>query len=123
MSLTIPPELEWSLDDLRTVLMRAMSDLERLKTRHVLARAAVSHHQHDFTRDITSQPTTYPPDTHSHDALYSSLAHNHDSTYAAPAHTHTGYASDTHIHNYQDGQYILKPGSNVDVSRQTGGPV
>ena len=122
MNLNVPPELDRNLDTLRTLLIRAMSDLDRLKIRHMLVRAATSHHQHDFTRDVTGQPTTYTPATHTHDALYSGLEHNHDGTYATPSHTHA-YASDTHTHNYQDGRYTLKPGHRVDVSRTTGGPV
>jgi hypothetical protein len=101
MNLTIPPELERSLDELRISLVRAMSDLEGLKARHATARARVSHHQHDYTRDVTGQPTTFAPSPH----------------------THAAYASDTHAHTYQDGQYTLKPEQNADVSRTTGGPV
>jgi hypothetical protein len=122
MNLNVPPELDRNLDTLRTLLIRAMSDLDRLKTRHMLVRAATSHHKHDFTRDVTGQPTTYTPATHTHAALYSPLEHNHDGTYATPSHTHA-YASDTHTHNYQDGRYTLKPEHRVDVSRTTGGPV
>lgn len=111
MSLTVPPELERGMAELQTLLARALGDLERLKTRHALARAALSHHKHDWTRDITGQPATYTPATH-----------NHDATYAATSHTHA-YASSTHVHNYQDGQYTLKPEQSADVSRTTGAPV
>lgn len=118
MSLTIPFELERGMAELQTLLVRAMSDLERLKTRRVLARAALSHHQHDFSRDITSQPTTYTPDTHTH-AAYVDIAHTH-AAYSATEHTHT-YASNTHTHTYND--YQPSAQSWVDVSRTTGAPV
>ena len=101
MNLTVPPELERDVDTLRTLLVGALGDLERLKARHALARATLSQHKHDWTRDITGQPATWAPATH----------------------THTGYATDTHRHNYQDGQYTLKPEQNVDVARTTGAPV
>jgi hypothetical protein len=100
--MTVPPGLEHGMAELQTLLARILGDLERLKTRHVLARAVLSHHTHDFTRDVTGQPTTYAPSTHNHDS---------------------SYASDTHVHNYEDGQYTLEPVKNVDVSRTTGGPV
>ena len=112
-SLTVPPGLEHGMAELQTLLARILGDLERLKTRHVLARAVLSHHKHDFTRDVTGQPTTYAPSTHNHDSSYAATTHNHDSS----------YASNTHVHNYEDGQYTLKPEKNVDVSRTTGGPV
>ena len=101
MSLVIPDALEQNLRQLQTTLAQALSDLERLKARHALARATLSQHKHDWTRDITGQPATWAPATH----------------------THTGYATDTHRHNYQDGQYTLKPEQNVDVARTTGAPV
>ena len=123
-SLTVPPGLEHGMAELQTLLARILGDLERLKTRHVLARAVLSHHKHDFTRDVTGQPTTYAPSTHNHDSSYAATTHNHDSSYAATTHNHdSSYASNTHVHNYEDGQYTLKPEKNVDVSRTTGGPV
>ena len=100
MSLVIPDALEQSLRQLQTTLAQALSDLERLKARQALARATLSHHKHDWTRDVTGQPSTWAPATHSH-----------------------AYATDTHHHSYQDGQYTLKPEQNVDVPRTTGGPV
>ena len=115
-------ELERSVENLRGIVAQLLADLDRLKAEMTLTEATVSHHKHDFTRDVTGQPTTYAPATHTHAALYSPLGHNHDGTYATPSHTHA-YASDTHAHTYQDGQYTLKPEKNADVSRTTGGPV
>ena len=110
MSLTTPEGLARSLENLGATLAQILGELERLKGRHSAARTRLSHHQHDFSRDITGQPATYP-----------SAAHTH--AYAAVVHSHTSYALDTHVHNYEDGQYTLKPEKNVDVSRTTGEPV
>ena len=100
MNLTVPPELERDVDRLQMLLAGALGDLERLKARQALVRSTLSHHKHDWTRDVTGQPSTWAPATHSH-----------------------AYATDTHHHSYQDGQYTLKPEQNVDVSRTTGAPI
>lgn len=118
MSMTVPPELEYGMAEVQTLLVRAMSDLERLKTRHVLVRAALSHHKHEFGRDITAPPTTYVPTAHTH-AAYADITHTH-ATYATTEHTHT-YASNTHTHTYND--YQPSAQSHLDISRTTGGPV
>lgn len=101
MNLTIPDDLERSAGELQVILAQAMTELERLKQRKALLQATLSHHQHDFTRDLTGRPSTYP----------------------SSAHTHLEYASDTHRHNYLDGQYTLKPEQNVDATRTTGQPI
>ena len=110
-------ELERSVENLRGIVAQLLADLDRLKAEMTLTEATVSHHKHDFTRDVTGQPTTYAPATHTHAALYSELGHTHD--YAATGHTHA-YASNTHVHNYLDAQVS---GASADVSRTTGGPV
>ena len=113
MSTMTAAELERSVENLRGIVAHLLADLDRLKAEMTLTEAGLSHHKHDFTRDVTGQPTTYAPSTHNHDSSYAATTHNHDSS----------YASNTHVHNYEDGQYTLKPEKNVDVSRTTGGPV
>ena len=117
MSTMTAAELERSVENLRGIVAHLLADLDRLKAEMTLTEATVSHHKHDFTRDVTGQPTTYAPATHTHNTLYSQIGHTHD--YAATGHTHA-YASNTHVHNYQDSQVA---GASEDVSRTTGGPV
>lgn len=117
MSTLTAAELERSVENLRGILASLIADLDRLKADMALTEATVSHHKHDFTRDVTSQPTTYTPAAHNHNSSYSQLGHTHD--YAATGHTHA-YATSTHVHNYQDAQVA---GQSADVSRTTGGPV
>lgn len=114
-------DLERSQDNLRAVLQRILDDIDRLKADMALTEAGLSHHKHDWTRDVTGQPTTYAPDTHTHDSLYATTSHNHDGSYATIGHTHTGFASNTHVHNYND--YQPKDLQYNDVSRTTSGPV
>jgi hypothetical protein len=89
-----PGELERSVENLRGMIAVCQARSERVKARLAVAEAALSQHQHDWTRDILSKPTTFAPATH----------------------THAAYASSTHIHNYQD-WYVNDGG---DVSRTTG---
>lgn len=119
MSLMTPAELEQSVNTLGASLAQILADLERLKARHAAARARLIHHQHDFTRDLTGMPATYPVETHTHN--YATVGHDHDGSYSVLGHTHP-YASDTHLHTYQDYQ-MLKSTQNTDVSRTTGGPI
>ena len=123
-----PGELERSVENLRSIIQRILDEMDRLKASMTLTEAGLSHHQHDFTRDVTGQPTTYAPSTHTH-AAYADVSHTHTayadashthSTYADVSHTHSAYASNTHAHNYQDSQVA---GASEDVSRTTGGPV
>jgi hypothetical protein len=114
-----PAELERSVENLRGIVAKLLADLERLKTHQAQVRAGLSHHQHDFTRDIQGRPSTYPAETHTH-AAYSLSDHTHTG-YADASHTHTGYSSSTHVHNYND--YQPKDLQYNDISRTTGGPV
>lgn len=107
MSTMTAAELERSLDNLRGIIHQILGEIERLKGEMALTEAGLSHHKHDFTRDITSPPSTYAPSTHTH-AAYADVGHTH------------AYASSTHVHNYQDSQVA---GLSSDVSRTTGGPV
>lgn len=97
MSTMTAVELERSVDNLGGIVMQIRSDIDRLKGEIALMEAGLSHHQHDWTRDILSKPTTFAPATHTH-----------------------AYASGTHVHNYSDAQVS---GLSSDVSRTTGGPV
>ena len=97
MSTMTAGELEASVANLRGITAQILSEIERLKASMALSEATLSHHKHDFTRDITSPPSTYAPSTHTH-----------------------AYASSTHTHTYQDAQVS---GLSSDVSRTTGGPV
>lgn len=97
MSTMTAAELERSQDNLRAVLQRILDEIDRLKADMARSEATLSHHKHDFTRDITAPPSTYAPSTHTH-----------------------AYASSTHVHNYQDAQVS---GLSSDVARTTGGPV
>ena len=86
-------ELERSVDHLRGIVAGLVGWSERVKARLTQAEATMSQHQHDWTRDVLSKPTTFAPATHTH-----------------------AYASSTHVHNYQD-WYVSDGG---DVSRTTG---
>ena len=97
MNLEIPARLGQEMARLETMMAALMQDLERTEADLLLAEAALSQHQHDYTRDVTGKPTTFTPATHTH-----------------------AYASSTHAHSYQDYQYPSKGG---DVTRQTGAPV
>jgi hypothetical protein len=97
MSTMTAAELERSVDNLRSIVHQILGDLDRLKGEMALTEATLSHHKHDFTRDITSPPSTYAPSTHTH-----------------------AYASSTHTHSYQDAQVS---GLSSDVSRTTGAPI
>ena len=96
-SLEIPARLAQDVARLETIIAGLMGELERTEAELLLAEAALSQHQHDYTRDLTGKPTTFTPSTHTH-----------------------AYASSTHTHSYQDYQYPSKGGN---VTRQTGGPV
>jgi hypothetical protein len=113
-----PAELERSVENLRSIIQRILDEMDRLKASMTLTEAGLSHHKHDFTRDVTGQPTTYAPSTHTH-AAYADVSHTH-AAYADVSHTHAAYASNTHAHDYQDSQVA---GASADVSRTTGGPV
>jgi hypothetical protein len=97
MNLSLPPGLEQDVARLGAIIAALMVELERTEAELLLAEAVLSHHQHDYTRDVTGKPTTFTPATHTH-----------------------SYASSTHMHSYQDYQYTSKGG---DTTRQTGGPV
>lgn len=96
MSTMTPGELEHSVANLKTILAALTADLERSRARLTAVRAALSQHQHDYTRDVTGRPTTFTPATHTH-----------------------SYASTTHAHNYQDRRFTL---TDDDVSSTTDVP-
>ena len=79
MTTMTPAELERSVENLRGIVAHLLADLDRLKAEMTLTEETVSHHKHDFTRDVTGQPTTYAPSTHNHDSSYAATTHNHDS--------------------------------------------
>lgn len=91
-----PQELERRSDNLQDIIADLMRRSERVKARLTAAAAALSQHQHDYTRDVTGKPTTFTPSTHTH-----------------------AYASSTHVHDYQD----WRTADYHDESRTTGGPV
>ena len=97
MSTMTPADLERSVENLRGIVAALAAEVERSRARLAAVKARLSHHQHDYTRDVTGKPTTFTPATHTH-----------------------AYASSTHAHSYQDYQYPSKGG---DVTRQTGAPV
>ena len=97
MSTMTPADLERSVENLRGIVAALAAEVERSRARVAAVKARLSHHQHDYTRDVTGKPTTFTPATHTH-----------------------AYASSTHAHSYQDYQYPSKGG---DVTRQTGAPV
>lgn len=119
MSLQTPGELEASVDNLRGSVAQIFDEMERLKREMGVTEAGLSHHQHDFTRDVTGRPSTYPAATHTH-AAYADATHNHNASYSALGHTHA-YASNTHAHTYLDAQPTI--GGYTDATRTTGGPV
>lgn len=89
-------ELERSVVNLAATLASLMTDLERSRMRLLLLKAALSQHQHDWTRDVTGKPTTFTPATHTH-----------------------AYASSTHVHDYLDSQLGLL---DSDIAGSTGFP-
>ena len=117
MNLTIPAELERSLDSLRLTIVAIQEELRKTAATMALDDSMLRHHQHDFARDITSRPRTYTPATHTH-AAYALYDHTHG--YSSTVHTHP-YSSSTHTHTYHD--YQPSAQSWVDTSRTTGGPV
>jgi hypothetical protein len=76
MSTMTPAELERSVENLRSIIQRILDEMDRLKARMTLTEAGLSHHTHDFTRDVTGQPTTYAPSAHTH-SEYADVSHTH----------------------------------------------
>lgn len=98
MNLEIPTELERQMANAQTALVSLMADWAQVEADLALAEAALSHHQHDYTRDLTGKPATFTPATHTH-----------------------AYASSTHTHSYNDYKWVSPSGGYI--TRQTGGPV
>ena len=96
MSTMTPADLERSVENLRGIVAALAAEVERSRARLAAVKARLSHHQHDYTRDVTGKPTTFTPATHTH-----------------------AYASSTHAHNYQDRRFTL---TDDDVARTTDVP-